>query len=115
MDARVEIRCRGTLCTPILTACIRHWAARLVSVCPDVERCDVAIEADRRAQGSPRVYRVRLRLEVRGQDVVVVKDAAPRGTGGAFECVHEAFRTARRSLDEQVRRATPSEHRPLAA
>ena len=115
MDQRVEIRCRGTLCTPILTVCIRHWAAKLMGVCPSVERCDVAIEAQRRAQGSQRFYRVRLRLQVPGEDVVIVKQAATGGASGAFECVHEAFRAARRSLDEQVRRVTPSEHRPLAA
>jgi hypothetical protein len=116
-DARIDIRYRGTRCSPMLESCIRFWAARLFAVCGDLERCEVAIDVERRAQGGPRSYRVRLRLRVPGEDLVVTKEAAPaRGArSSVFECVHDAFRAARRLTDEYVRRTTPSEHRPLLA
>lgn len=96
----VEIKYREMTASPALTARAQAGAEKLAALHPRLQRCEVSIEnANRSHHHGPR-FRVRIHLDVPGQDIEVSRDQ------GEYEDAHaaiaDAFRTAKRRLVEHA-------------
>ena len=99
----MKITFHGLRQSDSLAAWIREWAAKLDSVYPRIQRCDVAVEAPHSRQGP--AYRVRIDLTVPGNELVVSRDPGPDGAHrDPYVAVRDSFRAARRQLEDHVRK-----------
>jgi cold shock CspA family protein len=91
--------------SPAVEQLVHHWIDKLAQVYPRIERCDVLIERPHQHQHQGQRFHVRVSLAVPGPDVVVSRDHA---LDGAHEDLHvavrDAFRAARRQLEDHARR-----------
>ncbi len=113
--AQVDIKLRGTSSNPALEACIRHWSQKLFEIDARLEACHVTVDVPHRSSHHPRQHHVVIRLAVPGGHLVSTWEPAPRERSHLFAAVHAAFQTARRQLDEYLRRHTLAEARREAA
>jgi hypothetical protein len=102
---QIKVSFRRMSGSPELEALVHAWAARLQAVYARVHRCEVVIEAPhrRRRHGDPCSVRVSLgvpggRLDIRHEPVSGADTDIPLA-------VRDAFRAARRRLEDHVRRA----------
>jgi len=103
MQIPMTITFHGLKQSDSLAAWIRERAAKLDSVYPRIQRCDVAVEAPHSRQGQ--AYRVRIDLTVPGNELVVSRDPGPDGAHrDPYVAVRDSFRAARRQLEDHVRR-----------
>jgi cold shock CspA family protein/ribosome-associated translation inhibitor RaiA len=92
----LEIKFREMSPSPALSERATAWAEKLAAMYPRAIRCEVAIEnMHRRHHHGPR-FRVRIHVDVPGQDIEVSRDQ------GEYEDAHvaiaDAFRAAKRRL-----------------
>jgi cold shock CspA family protein/ribosome-associated translation inhibitor RaiA len=105
MPADVQISFRGMEASPSVEAQVRHRAEELMQLSDRVTACQVMIEAAHRRHRQGRIYHVRVDLTVPGSEVVVNREP---GEDHAHEDLHvavrDAFDTARRRLEDHMRR-----------
>jgi cold shock CspA family protein len=105
MQIPLKINFHGLDRSEALEASVREWAAKLDSVYPRIQRCEVAIEAPHRHQRQGRQFHVRIDITVPDGEIVVSRDPGPaQAHEDPFVAVRDSFRAARRQLDDHVRR-----------
>lgn len=91
--------------SPAIEEFVRRWASKLETIYDRIERCQVVIERPHQHHHKGQRYRVRVSLGVPGPDIEVSHDHA---LDGAHEDLHvavrDAFRAARRQLEDHVLR-----------
>ncbi len=98
-----------------LSAIVRARAAKLEKFCADLAGCRVLIEKPHRHRRTGAHYHVRIDLTVPGGELVVERAPAQRGRDeDAYVAVSDAFRAARRELQDYVskRRGFTKTHAP---
>ena len=101
METPLKIAFRDIESSPALEARIRHEAEHLARRAPRLTRCDVVLEAPHRHKHQGRVWRVHIRLDLPGGEVVVTHES-PRDH--AHESAAVALRDAFRAAERQVAR-----------
>lgn len=101
---QVKIAFRGMSRSPGLEALVHAWATRLYAIYGRLQRCEVVIEAPhrRRRHGDP--CRVRVALSVPGGLLTVSHQPGPAADTDVYLTVRDAFRVARRRLEDHVHR-----------
>jgi hypothetical protein len=100
----IDIRFISVEPSAALDAFVRDWAGKLEHVGPGIERCDVVIDRPHRHHRHGRRYEVRIALAVPGPDIIVGDHGGLSGAHeDAFVAVRDAFRAARRQLEDRVR------------
>jgi hypothetical protein len=83
---------------------VRSWATRLGHVHPEIMGCRVAIEAPHRHHRTGNLIHVRIDLTVPGAEIVVGRDPPlHHAHRDPYVALRDAFRAARRQLEDQVR------------
>jgi ribosome-associated translation inhibitor RaiA len=119
MTTVVQVTFRNIRVSPALDLEIRSRAAWLESFCPRIIGCQVLVEIPHRRRKHGRPLHVRIRLSLRGENVVVSHEPtfnaadrpAPRKRDeldtrhkDAHVAIQEAFDVARRRLEDMTRR-----------
>jgi len=91
--------------SPALENFVRTWTLKLEHVYPRISRCNVVIERPHQHKRHGQRVHVRVSLSVPGCDAIVSGDHSLDGAHeDAYVAIRDAFRAARRQLDERVRR-----------
>lgn len=110
MPIAIKTVFRGMRVRPEVERRIEEHAAKLETVCPDLETCEVVVELPHRHHRQGRAFHVRITLAVRGDAIAISHDP---GDGDAHEdvlvAVRDAFVAARRRLETMT--ASRSESR----
>jgi ribosome-associated translation inhibitor RaiA len=86
-----------------LEADVRSRVAELEQFFDRIVSCKVLVETPHRHQHQGRLYRVRIELGVPGQHLVVGRSPDQDGAHeDAYVAIHDAFRAARRQLEDYV-------------
>jgi cold shock CspA family protein/ribosome-associated translation inhibitor RaiA len=101
METPLSITFRDIEASPALEARIQHEAEHLARRAPRLTRCDVVLEAPHRHKHQGMLWRVHIRLELPGGEVVVAHEG-PRDH--AHESAAVALRDAFRAAERQVER-----------
>ncbi|TMQ20757.1 MAG: ribosome-associated translation inhibitor RaiA [Deltaproteobacteria bacterium] len=104
MAFSIEVRFRDMASSPALEQFVRRWAAKLSRVHDRITHCEVVIDRPHQHQRQGQRVHVRVTLGVPGADVVVSHDQALDGAHeDAYVAVRDAFRAARRQLEQHAR------------
>ena len=91
-----------------LEADVRTWVDDLATVFDRIVSCRVLIEAPHHHQQHGWLYRVRIEIGVPGEHIVVGRSPDEDGAhADPYVAVRDAFRAARRQLEDHVRRLRP--------
>lgn len=91
--------------SPALEADVRKWVDELEKFFDRIVSCRVLIEAPHRHRHQGRLYRVRIEIGVPGDRIVVRRSPDEHAAHfDAYVAVRDAFREARRQLEDYVRR-----------
>ena len=101
---QVKIAFRGMSRSPGLEALVHAWATRLYAIDGRLQRCEVAIEAPHRRRRNGDPCRVRVALSVPGGRLTVSHQPGLDSDTDVYLAVRDAFRAARRRLEDHVRR-----------
>ena len=105
MPVPLTITFRDLNPSPTVESFVRRWVARLENVYHRIERCRVVIERPHQHHHQGQRYHVTVTLAVPGQDVSVSRDHALDGAHeDVYVAIRDAFRAARRQLQDHVRR-----------
>jgi hypothetical protein len=105
MQIPLRINFHGMPKSQPLERWVAAWMHKLESVCPHLIRCEVAIEAPHHSQRNGLPVHVRIDISVPDGEIVVSRDPGPREAHeDAFVAVRDAFRAARRQLEDRARR-----------
>lgn len=100
----IDVRFRDMAPSPALEQFVRRWAAKLGRIHDRIVHCEVVIERPHQHQRHGQHVRVRMTLGVPGPDVVVSYDQSLDGAHeDAYVAVRDAFRAARRQLEQRAR------------
>jgi ribosome-associated translation inhibitor RaiA len=106
MQHPAEIKFQGVEPSAAVEAFALAWTAKLDRMFDRIERCEVVIASPHHRRRHGRDYHVRIVVGVPGPDIVV---AAPPAADGSHEdiyvAVRDAFRAARRQLQDRARLA----------
>jgi len=107
MQSPLEITFRGMPNSPAAEAAIHRWVARLEHVYSRIQRCAVVFEQPHRNQRHGNEFHVRIDLSVPDRDIAVSRDSED-----AYLAISEAFRAARRQLQDfsQIQRRDVKPH-----
>jgi ribosome-associated translation inhibitor RaiA len=106
----IEVRFRDMESSPALEQFVRRWAAKLGRVHERIARCDVMIERPHQSQRQGQHVHVRVAVGIPGPDIVISHDRELDGAHeDAYVVVRDAFRAARRQLDQHARRLHSAE------
>jgi len=106
----VDIRFRDMDPSPALEQFARRWAAKLGRIYDRIGSCEVVIERPHQSHHRGQDIHVRVSLDVPGPDIVVSRNHELEGAHeDAYVAVRDAFRAARRQLDQQVSAARDAE------
>lgn len=105
MSFPVEVRFRDMEPSSALEQFARRWAAKLGRVHERIARCEVVIERPHQRQRQGQRVHVRVALAIPGPDIVVSHGQEADGAHeDAYVAVRDAFRAARRQLEQHARR-----------
>ena len=105
MPIPVHISFRDMEPTPALEKFIRNWVIRLERAYERIEQCDVVIERPHQHRRHGRPVRVRVVVAVPGPDIVVSRDHSLDDSHmDVYVAIRDAFRAARRQLEDRARR-----------
>jgi ribosome-associated translation inhibitor RaiA/cold shock CspA family protein len=105
MPIPLQVTFRDMAPTAALDDFIRAWVSKLEHVYDRVERCEVLVERPHQHHHQGQRVRVRVTLAVPGPDVVVSHDhALDGGHENVYVAIRDAFRAARRQLEDHARR-----------
>ncbi len=91
--------------SPALDEFVRRWAAKLARVHERIVSCEVVIERPHQSQHQGQHIHVRISVAVPGSDIVVSHGQERDGAHeDAHVAVRDAFRAARRQLEDHARR-----------
>jgi cold shock CspA family protein len=91
--------------SPALAADVKKWVDELERFFDRIISCRVSIEAPHRHHHQGRLYRVRIEIGVPGEHIVVRRSPDEHGAhADAYVAVRDAFREARRQLEDYARR-----------
>lgn len=99
MNIPLQVTFRHLPHSDALDARIREKAARLEHFFPHITSCRIVIEEQRRHQHQGKLFNVRIDLHIPGHELVVNMERDE----DAFVAVRDAFRDARRQLEESAR------------
>lgn len=105
MEHPLRITFRGLEPADALKQAVQTRADKLDKFYDKIESCRVVVEAPYRHHQKGYVYRVRVRLNVPGEEIVVARapdSHAPHE--GAYLAINDAFREAKRQLEDYVQR-----------
>jgi ribosome-associated translation inhibitor RaiA len=106
----IEVRFRDMDTSPALEHFVRRWAAKLGRIHDRIARCDVVSERPHQHHRHGQHVRVRVTVGIPGPDIVVSYDQELDGAReDAYVAVRDAFRAARRQLEQHVRRVSGAE------
>ena len=101
--------------SPALEADVRARVDELATFFDRIVSCRVLIEAPHNHHHQGQLYRVRIELGVPGERIVVGRSPDEDGAhGDPYVAVRDAFRAARRQLEDHVRRLRPTATPPVA-
>lgn len=104
MQIPVEITFHNLEASPALEALVREKVAYLERFSDRITSCRVAIEECHRQHRKGNTFRVRIDLTLPGKEIVVGRDpAANHAHEDAYVAVRDAFKAARRRLDDHTR------------
>lgn len=104
MQIPVEITFHNLESSPALEALVREKVAYLERFSDRITSCRVAIEERHRQHRKGNTFRVRIDLTLPGKEIVIGRDpAANHAHEDPYVAVRDAFRAARRRLDEHTR------------
>lgn len=113
MSFPIEVRFRDMETSPALEQFVRRWAAKLGRVHERIGSCEVVIERPHQSQHQGQHVHVRITLAVPGPDIVVSHGQERDGAHeDAYVAVRDAFRAARRQLEQHARRLRDFESAP---
>jgi ribosome-associated translation inhibitor RaiA len=113
MTVPVHLQLKGMPTSPALTAAVDEWVAKLERVHDRIERCDVVVDVPHQHQQRGRQFRVRLRVAIPGNDVVISHEGAAGDHDDPYVAVRDAFAAALRKLDaDAARHAHTGRHHP---
>jgi ribosome-associated translation inhibitor RaiA len=105
MSFPIEVRFRDMESSPALEQFVRRWAGKLGRVHERIAHCDVVIERPHQRHRQGQHVHVRVTIGVPGPDIVVSHDQELDGAHeDAYVVVRDAFRAARRQLEQHARR-----------
>lgn len=105
MSFPIDVRFRDMETSAALEQFARRWAAKLGRAHERIDSCEVVIERPHQRQRHGQRIHVRVTLAVPGPDVVISHGQAIDGAHeDAYVAVRDAFRAARRRLEQHVRR-----------
>ncbi len=94
--------------SPALEADVRKWVDELATFFDRITSCRVLIEAPHHHHHQGRLYRVRIAVAVPGDLIVVGRSPDEDGAhADPYVAVRDAFRAARRQLEDHVSRLRP--------
>jgi ribosome-associated translation inhibitor RaiA len=107
----IDVRFRDMATSPALEQFVRRWAAKLARVYDRIGGCEVVIERPHQSQRHGQPVHVRITLAVPGHDIVVSHCQELDGAHeDAYVAARDAFRAARRQLDQHARRLRGEDH-----
>lgn len=105
MPFPVDIRFRDMETSPALEQFARRWADKLGRVHDRIAGCEVVIERPHQSQRHGQMVHVRVTVDVPGRAIVVSHDPEIDGAHeDPYVAVRDAFRAARRQLEQPARR-----------
>jgi len=105
-----EVRFRDMPASATLEQFARRWAAKLERIYDRIERGEVVIERPHQHHHQGQHVHVRVTLSVPGPDIVVNHEQALDGSHeDAYVAVRDAFRAARRQLEDHSERPRSDE------
>jgi putative sigma-54 modulation protein len=106
MTLPVDITFRGMDSSDFVARNIEEHVEKLSQVMTDVQSCRVVVEAPSQHHHHGQPFHVRLELNVAGEAVVVDRDPGrpPQAHEDVYVAIHDAFHTARRRIEEAVRK-----------
>jgi ribosome-associated translation inhibitor RaiA len=105
MQTPLQVRFHGFPVSEAIDGEVRRRLAELEEVFPRLVSCRVSIDLPHRHQQKGRLYRVQVDLGVPGTHVVAGRTAEGEPAHqDVYIAVRDAFRAARRQLEEQVQR-----------
>lgn len=116
MSIPVQVTFRDMEPSASVEAYIRNWVTKLEHIYSRIERCEVVVERPHQRHLKGQRFHVRVTLAVPGPDVVVSRDHALNGAHeDAYVAVRDAFRAARRQLEDHVRTKRDDGRGPTAS
>jgi len=104
MTMTTEILYREIEPSPSIDAFVRKWAERLDRVSDRVLRCAVTIDVPHRHHSHGRKFHVGVVLDLPGSTLTVNHDPGVEGAhDDVYVAIRDAFRAARRRLEDHVR------------
>jgi cold shock CspA family protein/ribosome-associated translation inhibitor RaiA len=100
MELPLQITAHDFLLSPAEERAIRDAAAKLDELAPRILSCRVAIEVPRSRGRSGQQYRIHIKVDVPGQEIVVRR----RSDEAIATAVQKAFKAVGRRLQDHVRR-----------
>lgn len=105
MRLPLQITCRHMDSSPALDARIRELAERLERFCGQITRCHVIIEAPHKHQQQGRLFEARIDIAVPGREIAIRRTRPASQTHeDVYVALRDAFRAARRKLEDYERR-----------
>ena len=105
MEQPIQLTFRGIVPTEAIEQAIRERIEKLERFFDKIESCRVAVEAPHRHHRRGNVYRVRIRLGVPGEEIVVSREPPEhKQHEDLYLAINEAVKEARRQLEDYVRR-----------
>jgi ribosome-associated translation inhibitor RaiA len=105
MPFPVDIRFRDMETSAALEDFARRWADKLARVHDRISSCEVVIERPHQSQRHGQMVHVRVTVDVPGHSIIVSHDPEIDGAHeDAYVAVRDAFRAARRQLEQPARR-----------
>lgn len=100
----VDVRFRDMEASPALEQFVHRWAAKLGRLHDRIASCEVVIERPHQSHRHGQRVHVRVALAVPGSDIVVSHGQEIDGAHeDAYVAVRDAFRAARRQLEQHMR------------
>jgi cold shock CspA family protein/ribosome-associated translation inhibitor RaiA len=104
MQLPLQITYRHMDPSPALDARIRQLASRLERFSPQIMHCHVTVEAPHRHHRQGKLFDVRIDLTVPGHEIAIQRGSvADHAHEDAFVALRDAFRAARRKLQDYER------------
>jgi ribosome-associated translation inhibitor RaiA len=104
MQTPVEITFRAMDASPAIEATVQKWVERLEQAYERIQRCAVVVEQPHRHHRQGNQFAVHVYLTVPERTIVITRDpSADQTHENAFVALDDAFRAARRQLQEHAR------------
>lgn len=115
MNTPVDITFRSMEPSPAVEASVKKWVARLEHDYDRVERCSVVIEIPHRHHRQGQTFQVHITVTVPEHTIAVSRDPGTDHTHeDVFVAISDAFRAARRQVQDHARIVRGDVKRPAA-